>query len=65
MLWASSKMCGKIIIGGVLFFVLLLWSFRGENGPGGYLVVPLNRNQSKLTWVINTNPKVRKNVVQY
>ena len=39
--------------------------YRGENGPCGYLVIPVSPNECKLVYVINTNLKVRPNYCNY
>ena len=32
--------------------------FRAENGPCGYVVVPIESGRTKFIWIINSNLKV-------
>ena len=38
-------------------YVLLF--FRAENGPSGYVLVPVDESKAKFTWVINADLKVK------
>ena len=40
--------------------VVVVVVYRAENGPCGYLVIAVNRSQSKFIWILNSNLKVRK-----
>ena len=40
---------------------ILYLHYRAENGPCGYLVIPISANQCKFVWVLNSNLKVRTN----
>ena len=36
----------------------VMFMYRAENGPCGYVVIPVESGKTKLIWIINSNLKV-------